>query len=83
MQESSLREEFLQNQPNTSNLRNSSSKVHDFKTKYFQKQRYLSGSSLFQTLFFTWISPLLTYGNSFEVNEEAIPELLNRDKPKI
>ena len=54
-----------------------------FKNKYLGKERYLTGTSLISTLFFTWISPLLAFGNKFEVDTKAIPLLKNSQKPKI
>ena len=60
-----------------------SSKDMKIKNDYLGKERYLTGSSIFSTLFFTWISPLLTFGNKFQVDEKAIPILSTKNKPKI
>lgn len=58
-------------------------KHKSIKQEYFSTKHYLSGSNPFQTLFFTWISPLLRYGYRFDLDKTSLPYLRDGDKPKI
>ena len=42
-----------------------------------------SGSSFTSTLLFSWISPLLAYGNRYQINEESFPILDDDQQPDI
>ena len=59
------------------------SKSRSIREKYFSEKRLLSGANIFQVLFFAWVSPLLTYGYRFDIEEKAIPHLREQDKPKV
>jgi hypothetical protein len=37
-------------------------KQEKVKDEYFKKKHYLFGENIFESIFFTWISPLLRYG---------------------